>query len=198
MEGYQTIVFGIQVPSAWPCEEIRSEILKAVRNAIVHHLDEEQVVLTINNISTKPIQNDSGIGYLFQIIEEIPENSYKIELILPSEILLISGEERNHISVETENLKFHSLDMELVQEMPGRGEITIAVPDICKILKIRGVTGDFIHQAIFKTTYQKIKIMGLSKVLHQFTFNPDPTIFGKKITENEMKIICFDQIPVPQ
>lgn len=202
MEGYQYLTFDIQVPSDWPVQEIRNEISLIAHNAIMRYLFGEEVIVTVRNIPALVTQHESGIVYVFKKIEEILGDTYKIDLITPSDISLIvptreglNNVQNVSIPLNAENLQFHLLDLKLFQTVSKDQEITIAVPNIRRILQIWQITGNNVHSCILKSTYHNIRTMEISSVLKKLTVKPDPTICLVKSAEDECKILCFDQIP---
>ncbi|XP_061717526.1 uncharacterized protein LOC133525241 [Cydia pomonella] len=150
---YQNMSFEREVPTEWPFQQFRNEILKMTLRATLHHSADQQVILTTNNVSALLTSNETGTRYIFRKIEELPDEFFQMHLIIPSEIMMLFNGETSLIPIEAENLGFHSRNLE------RRREITIAVPNFRRILEMRNIVGNQIYRSAFMSAYQNIGIM---------------------------------------
>ncbi|CAH2088311.1 unnamed protein product [Euphydryas editha] len=139
MNEYQAPIPEIQVPKEWPVDGIENIVKFLLQDAINCHQSGKKFVMTVDNVPAVIKDNRTRPGY----IKKIKEIEY-----LPM------------------NLKCDHPIAKLVSTNPDRHIVMTIIPDVEKILLLKGITGsEKYNNYTIRTTYRVHNIKWLDDIM---------------------------------
>ncbi|XP_063223120.1 uncharacterized protein LOC134531351 [Bacillus rossius redtenbacheri] len=205
MNDYRVLTSEIKVPKEWPVEGIQNLIEFLAQDGICCHQSGKKFVMTVGNVSAMITTNGTRPGYVFKKIEQIDdENTYRTDLIVPAKIVILKRKPGGPDDKEEEstqclpmNLKFDHLITKLLVKRPDRHTVVTVVPDLQRILLLKGITGLKMYDYSFRTTYRVHNIKRLDDIVSDMKL-ADSSIAAELVSENRWDIVCYDRLPRPQ
>ncbi|ABK63361.1 hypothetical protein [Cotesia plutellae polydnavirus] len=173
MNEYQALTPEIQVPKEWPVDGIENIVTFLIQDAINCHRSGKKFVMTVDNVSAMVKDNAAKPGFVLKKIKEIKdEDTYRIDLIIPSKITILKRANIGPNDVKAEsveylpmNLKFDHPIAKLISTSPERHMVATLVPDVEQILLLKGITGSERHDYTIRATYRVHNIKWLDDIV---------------------------------
>ncbi|AEE09488.1 conserved hypothetical protein [Cotesia vestalis bracovirus] len=173
MNEYQALTPEIQVPKEWPVDGIQNIVTFLIQDAINCHRSGKKFVMTVDNVSAMVKDNAAKPGFVLKKIKEIKdEDTYRIDLIIPSKITILKRANIGPNDVKAEsveylpmNLKFDHPIAKLISTSPERHMVATLVPDVEQILLLKGITGSERHDYTIRATYRVHNIKWLDDIV---------------------------------
>nr|AGO14407.1 BV12 family protein [Cotesia sesamiae Mombasa bracovirus] len=210
MSEYQYLTSEIQVPKEWQVEIARQLFVNFVKNAIIRYRRGQRVVITIKNVSALITKVENKPKYLLERIEEInDEGTFRMELILPSKIVMLPFQLHGIRRGEQESLqcmpmvvKSNDIISPLIVLNPESHKVLTLIPDVKKILKLKGITGPERYNYVFQTTYTIQKNKWLKNSVLEIDPIPStsagPSTSQEQVTDDEWTIVTYDRLEPPK
>ncbi|CAD6244013.1 GSCOCT00014300001.2-RA-CDS [Cotesia congregata] len=160
MSEYQLLTSEIMVPKEWPIKTAKNLITNIAKQAISNHQKGVKISLTVSDVTGLVIDNENGPGYIFKKIEEIHEDTGRIDLLIPvrtdiimpePNLLAPTGSHRSEI-VSIDVRYDHPISRMLVPKS-DRHVVLIAAPIIEEVLEKKGVRGYEMYDYTLRSTY---------------------------------------------
>ncbi|ACE75474.1 conserved hypothetical protein [Bracoviriform indiense] len=205
MSDYQPLTPEIKVPREWPVESMQNIIVLLAQDAICCHRSGKKFAMTVGDVSAMITDNGTRPGYIFKKIKQIDdENIYRTDLIMPAKITILKRKPGGPDDHEAEsvqylpmNLKFDHLITKLIVKRPDRHTVATVVPDLQRILHLKGITGLEMYDYTFRTTYRVHNIKRLDDIISDIKLS-DSSIAAELVSENRWDIVCYDRLPQSQ
>nr|ACE75222.1 conserved hypothetical protein [Glyptapanteles flavicoxis] len=211
MNEYQYLTSKIQVPKEWPVEAGRNMFIYVVQDAISHHELGQRTVLTIEKVSALVTSNKNTPGYLLEKIEKINgEDIYRIDLIMPVRAILLTiksvgihRSEEESVQCLPMTLRFDHPISQMFWTRSDRQKVVTAVPDLRKILHLKGITGPEMYNHALRTTYKIRKANCFNGIEDQQEPIPytsaGPSTYTEQETDEEWDdVVFYDYLPPAQ
>nr|CCQ19189.1 conserved hypothetical protein BV12-like [Cotesia sesamiae Kitale bracovirus] len=210
MSEYQYLTSEIQVPKEWQVDIARQVFVDFVKKAIIHYRRGQRVVVTINNVSALINKVENTPKYLLERIEEInDEGTFIMELILPSKIVMLPFQLHGICQGEQESvqcmpmvIKSNHIISPLVMLNPESYKVLTLIPDVKKILKLKGITGPERYNYVFQTTYTIRKNKWLKNSALEIDPIPStsagPSMSQEQVMDDEWTIVTYGRLEPPK
>ncbi|AEE09471.1 conserved hypothetical protein [Cotesia vestalis bracovirus] len=204
MSEYQYLTEEIMVPKEWPLTTAGVLIANSVEQAINNHRSGVKISLTVADVSALVTDNENGSGYTFKKIEEIHEDTARIDLILPVKTEIVMPEP-NFLG-PTGSQKLETVTMEVRPDHPisqmlvpksDRHAVLTAAPIIEQILEKKGVRGnekyDFAVRSIYIINTHSYNDVLLQK-MSSSSQSEHPAISVKRLAKDIWIIEYYDSL----
>ncbi|CAD6244698.1 GSCOCT00013425001.2-RA-CDS [Cotesia congregata] len=210
MNEYQALTPEIQVPKEWTVDGIKNIVEYLVQDAINCHRSGKKFVMTVGNVPAMIKDNGTKPGYVFKKIKEIKnEDTCKIDLIIPARITIlkrtnIGPNDKKEEAVEylPMNLKFDHPIAKFVSTNPDRHTVMTIVPDVEKILLLKGIVGSEKYNYTLRTTYRVHNIKWLDDTMSDMETGESTAesfiVNAHQISKNKWDIVGYNRPPQPQ
>ncbi|CAG17403.1 hypothetical protein CcBV_4.1a [Bracoviriform congregatae] len=176
MNEYQALTPEIQVPKEWTVDGIKNIVEYLVQDAINCHRSGKKFVMTVGNVPAMIKDNGTKPGYVFKKIKEIE--------YLPM------------------NLKFDHPIAKFVSTNPDRHTVMTIVPDVEKILLLKGIVGSEKYNYTLRTTYRVHNIKWLDDTMSDMETGESTAesfiVNAHQISKNKWDIVGYNRPPQPQ
>nr|CCQ19270.1 BV12-like [Cotesia sesamiae Kitale bracovirus] len=206
MNEYQALTPDIQVPKEWPVDGLENIVTFLIQDVINCHRSGKKVVMTVNNVSAVIKENRAKPGFLLKKIKEIKdEDTYRIDLIIPSKIIILkhanigpSDKKAESIDDPPMNLKFDHPITKLISTNLDRHMVATLVPDVEKILLLKGIIDSEKEDYIIQATYRVHDIKWLDDSVYDIETGQSTTesaiVDAQKISKNKWDIVCYSYL----